>query len=327
VNELLLEEDKGDPWGTMEAPPPAERLSSYTTDVRIRRAENVSEVTILGQYKGDDPGVKVLSWRQSVVLYKGCDRIDFRTEIDWDTYRRRLRIALPTGLNTDEAVYSIPYGALKRGKYEPEMTVEFGTNGDWPAVNWIDVFDQSRDYGVALLNAGTPSHKVDGGVILLSVLRSPADLWSVTEEDYDHCLDFDGVRDSGSHEFRYSLLPHQGDHASAEIEKRGREFNNPLICRGLIGHKKGKLGRTHSFLTLDATRNVIITAIKKADRDDSIIVRLAETDGTPGEASVSIEGAGLHASLVNFLERHPERVSGPVPFAPFRIATVRLEGQ
>ena len=319
INELLLEEDKGDPWATMEVPPPAVRLSEYTTGVQIRRARNVSEVIITGRYKGDDPGVKILTWRQTMLLYKGYDRIDFRTEIDWDTERRRIRVALPTGFSTNEAVYSIPYGALKRSPYEPEMDTKYGTNGDWPAVNWIDVCDE--DFGVALLNRGTPSHKVDDGVIFLSILRSPADLWSVTEEDYGHCLDFDGARDAGTHEFHYSLLPHC---RAANIEKLGREFNNPLICRGIIGSDTGELGLAHSFLTLDATDNVLVTAIKKADRDDSIIVRLAETGGTPGEFSVSIEGAGDKVSLVNFLERRPKAVSGTIRLTPFKIATVRL---
>ena len=128
-----------------------------------------------------------------------------------------------------------------------------GTNGDWPAVNWIDVYDEGQDCGVALLNTGTPSHKLEDGVIFLSVLRSPADLWSVTEEDYDHCLDFDGARDAGSHEFRYSLVPHQGDYRAAGIEKRGREFNKPLICRGLSGSGTRRSGAYP--LIPDARRN------------------------------------------------------------------------
>ena len=326
VNELLLEEDLGDPWGTMKIPPPAERLGAYTTGAQIRRTGNVSEVIVTGQYKGVDPNVRLLSWRQSMVLYKGYDRIDFRTVIDWDTENRRIRIALPTGLMTDEAVYSIPYGALTRTKYEPEMDVSISANGDWPAVNWIDVYDGSQDYGVALLNTGTPSHKLDDGVVFLSVLRSPAELWSCTAEDYDHCLDFDGARDAGSHEFRYSLVPHQGDYRSAGIEKRGRELNDPLICRGCSGPRTGALELSHSFLRLDATDNVSITAIKKADRDNSVIVRLAETDGVPGEASISIDGAGDRLSLVNFLERDPKPVSGPIPLGPFKILTVRLAG-
>ena len=325
INEMLLEEDKGDFWGTMEAPPPAVRLSDYTTSIKIRRAENVSEVIITGQYKGDDSGVSILTWRQSMTLYMGYDRIDFHTEIDWDTQLRRIRLAFPTGIKTDEAYYSIPYGVLKRDKYEPEYNTNYGTNGDIPAVNWIDVFDESNNFAVALLNTGTPSHKVEDGVIFLSVLRSPADLWSVSEEDYDHCLDFDDGRDQGSHGFYYSLIPHQGNYAAANIEKRGREVNNPLICRGVDGSGAGNLGLAHSFLKLDATDTVLISAIKKADKNDSVIVRIVETAGAQGEASVTIDGAGRAVETVNFLELDPQPVSDKIVLDPFKIVTVRLE--
>ena len=324
INEMLLEEDKGDFWGTMEAPPPVVRLGQYTTSVKIRRAENVSEVMVTGQYKGDDAGVKILTWRQSMTLYKGYDRIDFHTEIDWDTEKRRIRLAFPTGIVTDEAYYSIPYGVLKRGKYEPEYNADYGTNGDIPAVNWIDVFDEDKDFGVALVNTGTPSHKVEDGVIFLSVLRSPADLWSVSEEDYDHCLDFDDGRDQGSHNFYFSLIPHRGDYTSAGIEKRGREVNNPLICRNLCGSTKGDLGQTHSFMKLNATDNVLITALKKADKDDSVIVRLAETEGESGEFSIEIEGAGSNKETVNFIEMDAKPAVGKIAMEPFKIVTVRL---
>ena len=324
INEMLLEEDKGDFWGTSEAPPPAIRLGEYTTSVKIRRAENVSEVMITGQYKGDDPGVKILTWRQSMILYKGYDRIDFHTEIDWDTERRRIRLAFPTGIATDEAYYSIPYGVLKRGKYEPEYDTNYGTNGDIPAVNWIDVFDESKDFGVALINTGTPSHKVEDGVIFLSVLRSPADLWSVSEEDYDHCLDFDDGRDQGSHNFLYSLILHNGNYASANIELRGREVNNPLICRSLSGSKNGDLGQTHSFMKLKATDNVLIAAIKKAYKDDSMIVRLAETEGDSGEFSIEIDGAGGNKETINFIETDAQPAVGKIAMEPFKIVTVRL---
>lgn len=325
INEMLLEEDKGDFWGTMQAPPPAVRLSKYTTSIKIRRAKNVSEIILTGQYKGDDSGVDILTWRQSMTLYMGYDRIDFHTQIDWDTQRRRIRLAFPTGIKTDSAHYSIPYGALKRDKYETEYNTDYGTNGDIPAVNWIDVYDGGKDFGVALLNTGTPSHKVEDGVIFLSVLRSPADLWSVSEEDYDYCLDFDDGRDQGLHNFYYSLIPHQGNYIAASIEKRGREVNNPLICRNLNGPANGNLGLAHSFIEFDAPDNIIITAVKKAEKDDSVIVRMAETAGIAGEVSIKVDGAGHVAETVNFLELDPEPISGKITLEPFKIVTVRLK--
>lgn len=309
-NELILEEDIGHPWGTMQAPSFAEGLAQYTTGVSIRRAAGLSEAMLTGTYKGSDAGVKLLSWRQWMRLYDGSDRIEFRTEIDWDTAQRRIRVAFPTNIDTSEGTYSIPYGALKRGPYEPDMTQLPSTNGDWPAVNWVDV--SGDGYGVALLNAGTPSHRVEDGIIYMSVLRSPTDSWCINEPEYYDCPDYDGARDAGGHEFRYALISHPGDWREANIERRGREFNNAFTLRMLCGMGGGELGLTHSFLKFDAPENVVISAIKKAERDDSVIVRLAETFGRHAEASVEIEDAGKKVSTTNYLERKDQPVSGKV---------------
>lgn len=324
ANELILEEDIGHPWGTMQMPSFEEGLSKYTTGMKIRRAAKTCEILLTGQYKGSDENVKVLTWRQSARIYSGVDRIDFRTQIDWDTAQRRIRVAFPTDIKTDEGVYAIPYGALKRGSYEPDMRGYPSTNGDWPAINWVDVYSEAENRGVALLNGGTPSHKVKDGVIFMSVLRSPTDSWCLNEPEYYDCPDFDGARDAGSHEFYYALVPHAGDYAAAGIEKRGREFNNPLIVRGIAETGGDELPLANSFIDFDATDNVIVTAVKKAERDDSIVVRLAETAGKKGEASVSIKGAGDKASLVNFLEMDGKPVSGKIAVEPFKIVTVKL---
>ena len=325
ANELILEEDIGHPWGTTKAPSFEEGLGQYTTSVSIRKAKNASEITITGQYKGSDASVHILTWRQSINLYKDVDRIDFHTHIDWDTAQRRIRVAFPTTINTDDAMYAIPYGAVKRRKYAGNFEEGPSTNGDWPAINWVDVYSEEADRGVALINTGTPSHKVEDGVIFTSLLRSPTDSWVLNEPEYYDCPDFDGARDPGYHEFFYSLIPHPGDHQQANIERRGREINNPLVCRGLDASGNGPQGLSHSFLQIDASDNVIVTAFKKADRDDSVIVRIAETGGVPGEATVSIDGSKGKASLVNFLERHPEPVSGKIELGPYKIVTVRLD--
>lgn len=324
ANELILEEDVGHPWGTMQPPSFEEGLSRYTTGVKIRKAANASEITVTGTYKGSDENVKLLSWRQSIKLYKGYDRIDFHTHIDWDTAQRRIRVVFPTNIKTSDGIYSIPYGAIKRWKYQPEMDFNWSTNGDWPAINWVDLYGEGENRGYALINTGMPSHKIEDGVIYMSLLRSPTDSWCVNEPEYYDCPDFDGARDAGVHDFRYSLIPHPGDYRSASIEKRAREVNTPLVIRSLESDGKGKLGLVHSFMKLDALDNVIVTALKKADRDDGVVVRLAETAGKPAEVSVSIEGAGTKVSTVNFLERGPKPVTGKVKVGPFKIVTLTM---
>jgi len=223
-----------------------------------------------------------------------------------------------------ETPNSIPYGALKRAKYEPDMAKMPSTNGDWPAVNWVDAYDEKTDRGVAVINTGTPSHKIEDGIIYVSILRSPTDSWCLNEPEYYDCPGFDGARDAGTHEFDYSLIPHSGNCRAAAIDRRARECNCPLQPRALSCSGSGKLGLRHSFINIDAPSNVVVTAVKKADRDDSVIVRLAETGGTPAEASVEIEGAGKKVSTVNLLERHPREVKGKIELGPFKIVTARL---
>lgn len=324
ANELILEEDIGHPWGTMQPVRRAEGLSFYTSDVSIRQGDGCSVVKITGRYRGSDSKVRVLSWRQWITLYSGVDRIDFRTQIDWDTEQRRIRVAFPTDIKKDEAVYSIPYGALKRGSYEPDMTKLPSTNGDWPAINWVDIYSAQEGRGLALVNTGTPSHKVKDGVIFMSVLRSPTDSWCLNEPEYYDCPDFDGARDAGTHEFHYTLIPHSGDFRDAGIEKRAREINNPVIVRLLEEPGSGELGLSHSFAGIEASDNVILTALKKAENEDAAIVRLAETDGRQGTASVSLEGASGSKALVNFIERDPVPAASPLRLDAFKIATLRI---
>ncbi|BCW98556.1 MAG: hypothetical protein KatS3mg024_1383 [Armatimonadota bacterium] len=330
INELVLEEDIGHPWGTMQPPSFEERLGSHTTRVRTRRGVGCHEVAVTGEYRGSDTNTRQLLWIQRALFYDGEERIDFETEIEWDTAQRRIRIAFPTGAQTEEATYSIPYGALKRGPYEPDMSGYPSTNGDWPAVYWVDVQNSDKDCGVALINQGTPSHRVRDGVLFLSVLRSPTDSWCLNEPEFYDCPDFDGARDAGAHEFSYSLILHRGDFAEAGIERRAREVNSPVLIRPLLPTgtpRKQDLGLTESFMDIEATDNVILTALKRAEKDDSVIIRLAETAGKRGSVRLSLRGARPEAHLTDYLERNLRPVDGAVSVGPWKVLTIRQDIQ
>lgn len=324
ANELLLEEDIGHPWGTMQIPSFEERLGQYTTSVKIRKGAHSSDVLLIGQYRGNDENVDLLTWTQKVTLYADVERISFRTDVTWDTRQRRIRVLFPTPIKTDEAIYSIPYGSLKRGAYEPDMRGYPSTNGDWPAINWVDVEAEDASWGVALVNSGTPSHAVKEGVIQMSLLRSPADSWCLNEPEFYDCPDFDEARDAGSHSFEYWLIPHEGNHGAAKIDRLASELNNPLLVRQPHEEGSGELALEGSFAEIQATDNVAITALKKAERDDTVVVRVAETAGRPGEVTLSVDGAGTKAELVNYLERHPQPLQWPLKLEPFKVLTVKL---
>lgn len=325
VGELILEEDIGHPWGTMSAPSFREGLSRFTKRITVRKAAGCQEITLIGQYQGSDDGTRVLTWRQSIKLYAGVPRIDFHTSVDWDTAQRRIRMAFPTGIATSQATYSVPYGALERSAYEPDMNQLPSTNGDWPAINWVDVYDSQAGRGVALVNLGTPAHTVENGLLLVSLLRSPTDRWCLNEPEYYDCPDFDGARDAGMHEFSHTLIPHQGDYVQARIERRAREINAPLQPH-MPDACSGKLGASHAFARFDLSENVLLSALMKSYRDGSVVARFAETGGRPGSAALTLAGTKKGpVEEVNFLERGARPLQGPLELGPWKIATLKLD--
>lgn len=323
ANELLLEEDIGHPWGTQQPPAFCERLGRFTQQLEIIKESGSEALVLTGVFTGRDPLVRRLSWRQEVRLYQGIKQIFCRTEVDWDTTNRRLRVAFPTTIATSKATYAIPYGALERKPYEPDFRTLPSTNGDWPAINWVDVHDDQ--HGVALLNKGLPSHKVEGGVIYLSLLRSPILPWCLNEPEFYDCPDYDGARDTGKHVFEYALVPHTGDWKAAGLERLGREYNTPMVARITEANGDGSRGDQHAFLKIEASDNVIVTAIKQADRIDGAVVRFAETNGVEGKATFTLEGATGKAELVNFIERQAQpEPQGALPLKPFKIVTIQV---
>ena len=71
--------------------------------------------------------------------------------------------------------------------------------------------------------------------------------------------------------------------------------------------------------------NLVVSAIKKAESGDGLILRVYETAGSRAETAVSLLGQRRRVRELNLLE---ENVAGgdqdTVKIAPFEIKTVRL---
>jgi alpha-mannosidase len=87
--------------------------------------------------------------------------------------------------------------------------------------------------------------------------------------------------------FRYSVNSHKGNW----IEGRPRDFGwavkNPLFSVAVSGKSNGNLPESMSFCQVDKP-NVILLAMKKAEDNDGIIIRLNETEGRDTEVTVTL---------------------------------------
>ncbi len=248
---------------------------------------------------------------QDISLYAGLDRVDVANDIDWHETHILLKAAFPLAASSSEATYEIPYGTIERPTTRNNKVED--AKFEVPALKWADLGDAR--HGFSLINNSKYGYDAKGNVLRLSLLRSPT--WP------------DPNADRGRQRFSYSIYPHAGTWKQAMTVRRGYEFNYPLLAMQLESHE-GRRPAEHSFVTI-SDPNVVLTAMKKADDANAIILRFYEWAGSTGSVQIGVPPGATSATLTNLMEK-PEGSPLPVvanhvtvPVRPYDIVTVRVD--
>ncbi|WP_261805989.1 alpha-mannosidase [Lapidilactobacillus luobeiensis] len=193
--------------------------------------------------------------KQTLILHSHSPRIDFVNDIDWQDHRYLLRTDFTVAVRASEATYDIQYGNARR----PTTTNTSWEQAKFETVGhkWADL--SQRDYGVALLNDGKYGYHITENNLSLSLLKSG--------------VSPDTEADQGQHHFTYSLLPHEGDFVSGQVEPTAMVLNNGLkVARGNVVAQAALF----DFQAQDA---VEVDAIKLSENGQALILRLHEYTG------------------------------------------------
>ncbi|OJF92120.1 alpha-mannosidase [Alkalibacterium sp. 20] len=201
---------------------------------------------------------------QTIHFYKNSPRIDFKTEIEWKEAQQLLKVAFPVTVRSTEATYDIQFGNVKRPTH-------WNTSWDYAkfetvAHKWADLSE--RNFGVALLNDCKYGYDIKDNIMRLSLIKSG--------------IHPDLKADQGHHSFSYSLLPHVGDWYEGNVEKEAWDLNNPMT----LSSAYDDFNENESHFEVDSD-NVFIDTIKKAEKDNKLIIRLYEYAGATTEVNVS----------------------------------------
>ena len=276
----------------------------------ISKTENLESAVSVEPVSGASAGVLRVkhvygksAFSQDIILYAGVPRIDFKMTADWYEQGTReidapmLKVAFPVDVKDGKATFEIPFGSIERPANGAEV----------PAQKWIDL--SGKDYGVSLLNDCKYGHDVNGNVMRLTLLRS----------SYNP----DPTPDQGRHEITYSLYPHSGDWRKSDTVKRGYELNNPLIASIENSHT-GRLPKEHSFVMVEQS-NVIVTALKKSEDGDDMIIRFYESQGKEGTATIKLNTGAKAVRETDLAERPLVKRGIPVIANCFRIPIGKWE--
>jgi alpha-mannosidase len=246
---------------------------------------------------------------RDITVAAGSARVDVHMTADWHEKHILLKVAVPSSAHDDKATFEIPYGSIERPttRNTPAERGKF----EVPALQWADLSDAT--HGVSLLNDCKYGYDAKGNVLRLSLLRSPE--WP------------DPHADEGVHEFTYSLYPHGGNWRDALTVRRGYELNYPLLTSQIERHE-GSLKDEFSFLSTDA-ENVVLTAAKKAEDEDALILRYYEWAGKEADVKLQLPTGAEAASETDLMERPSAELSiknGAVTVhtKPYEIKTVRI---
>jgi alpha-mannosidase len=228
---------------------------------------------------------------QDYILDAHSPIVRIKTSVDWQTEHVLIKANFPLNLTADISTSEAACGAIDRPT-KPQTAIE-KAKWELPMHRWVDLTDNSGQYGVSLLNDCKYGFDAGTDYLRLTLLRSPK--WP------------DPTADRGYHEFTYAIYPHSGTWQAAQTVRKGLELNSPLQLVQLVPQPKVDLGKdlvpNNSFIDLHA-ENLVLMAFKPSETiDRSWVLRCYECHGTEGEIELTGK-LGLEIDrVVNILEQ------------------------
>lgn len=132
----------------------------------------------------------------------------------------------------------------------------------------------------------------------------------------------------GEHEFRYSIYPHAGSWAKAEVYGEVERLSVPLEI-AQAGPHGGDLPQRLGLLSVTPS-NAVVSALKRSEDGTALVLRLFNPTEKSVAAEVKTHAKIRAAHLLTLEERPVEKLASAaksvkVSLAPKKIVTVKLD--
>lgn len=244
-----------------------------------------------------------------VTLSAWSPRVDVRTVWDNVASDHRLRVLFPIGERVS--------GSMSEGHFEvAERTSSAADAGNgWPEIHVAQKPQQgyvslcgSDGEGLTIANRGLPEFEMlDGeqGTVAVTLLRAVG--W-LSREDTLVRVGGAGpetpVPDAQSHgrcEAEYSIIVHEGNALEARAYLQAHQFLTPLHG-SWTGKHEGELAPAGTGIELGGDHTLLLSACKKAERSESLVLRFWNTAKAPTEAVVRLQRPPVRVRYVDLKE-------------------------
>ncbi|MDY7108922.1 MAG: glycoside hydrolase family 38 C-terminal domain-containing protein, partial [Planctomycetota bacterium] len=306
---LLLLEDDADPWGM--------KVTRFRNVLERSRLMSKRDAARLAGHDNDSlPAVRVIedgpvrtvieamlrvsssfaSYRYKVP--KSGGEMELEARICWNETDRMLKLSFPTLLASSSCLGQTAFGAC-----------ELPANGDEAVAHkWAAVLSTNGTHAFTCINDATYGLDMNRGELRISLLRAPAHAGHPVDGDPITCPDRYTPRiDQGHHIFRFWL---NAGPASSRLARVDREALAKAEAPMVLSFSPSGAGRLPAPGVALSDRTVQVSAIKYAEDNDDLIIRLYEPSGRKRTTTVSVPSA--YANIT-------------VTLTPFEIKTLRWE--
>jgi len=229
-------------------------------------------------------------------IYRSYPRIEYDLEVRWletgsdSTHSPMLRATFPINIDESSFYNHVPFDVVERpidgklnGKPVPHYIQHRDVYGieaadkdgqEVPAQHWVDLTD--GETGIALLNDSKYGHSVHEGKLRLTLMRAAGDP--------------DLYPNLGKFNIRYALYPHEGNWTNG-VWTEGEDFNVPVYAAeppsSALAQKDATRPEEASLISLEGN-GVVLSGMKKAEKGNELIVRVAEMEGNRTTAKLNL---------------------------------------
>lgn len=189
--------------------------------------------------------------------------VSIENEVDWREEASLLKAEFHTTAKNEKALYDIGFGYTERNTNTPRLF-------EVPAQRWAGITDENDNSGTAIFSdSRTGWDKPDASTLRLTCIHTPLNnyRWECSQH----------IMDLGINRFGFAVYPHGGE--TENIIANADAFCQPMHTFITDNHK-GALKDEYSAVKV-STDKVRMSAMKKAESSDKIIVRVCEYTGQP----------------------------------------------
>ena len=210
-----------------------------------------------------------------------------KCRLDFHEQRKVVKFAFPVAARCESVVYEMPFGFIRKncdGLEEPcHRYASLSGERDGNTVS------------LALINDCKYSFSAHNNELRMMIARGCG-----YADQYGELPPTDFM-DQGRQDFTYVLLPHCGE-SLAGVTKSAMILNQPIEHIMETNHE-GTLDATFSGISVSAD-NVVCDALKFAESEDALVLRLYETSGIPVDAEVRLYIPGFDVEFAASFGKH-----------------------